>query len=457
MIGEKTAILGSKFVVDTWQVPLEVLEKFKATIKDVDGEDLNFNFFAHKPDETTMFARGDLGLIAECFKDFKIIDKRSTNPMKNPIEFTGKLRPHQQGVADSIVNGKGFGTITAPPRFGKTVVMCYIAAKLKLKALFLSHQIDLSKQALNTFYNFTNVMDLEYQLGHPIIGIVNEWDDLAKYDVCFMPYQKWVMGKDADSMLEKYRDEFGLVLVDEAHRSNANRYSQVVSSFNPKYRHGVSATIEIKSNRHVINNFVLGPIVAEGVTDQVPCQTRIVNTGVWLPLRTSGDKFFFGKMLNFLASHKQRNDLLVSYIKSYADAGHFCIAVADRVNMLNYVTDELNKRGIKAQAFHRKAVPRKELREQVLTKCRNGEITVLVALRSMVLGLDIPRLTAFFNLTPTANKPNYYQELSRVRTPYKGKYMAYIIDFLDSHPIANACLKTREQVYKDEKFEIIRI
>lgn len=457
MIGDKTAILGSKLEVDSWQVSFEIMERFKASIKNSDGEDVNFNFFAHRENETTQFARGDLGLIKECFPDFKIIDKRSTKPIQIPLEFTGQLRPHQQSVADKIVNGQGNGTISAPPRFGKTVVMCYIACKLKLKALFLSHQIDLSKQALKTFYDFTNVMDLEYEAGKQLIGIVNDWEDLNKYDICFMPYQKFVMGKNADEMLEKYRDEFGLVFVDEAHRSNATRYSQVVSSFNPKYRHGVSATIEIKSQRHVINNFVLGPIVAEGVTDQVHCQARVVETGVWLPLHSSGDKYFFGKMLNFLASHQQRNDFLVSYIESYAVAGHFCIAVADRVNMLNYVTEKLKNKGIAAQAFHRKAVPKKQLREQVLTKCRNGEITVLVALRSMVLGLDIPRLTAFFNLTPTANQPNYYQELSRVRTPYEGKYMAYIVDFLDAHPIAAACLKTREKVYQKERFEIIRI
>ena len=456
MIGDKTAILGSKLEVDTWQVSLEMLEKFKATIKDSDGDDVNFNFFAHQENETTQFARGDLRLIKECFHDFKIIDKRSTNPMKNPIEFTGSLRPNQQIVADKIVNGNGYGNFQAAARFGKTVVMAYIATKLKLKALFLSHQIDLSKQALKTFYDFTNIMDLEYEAGKQLIGIVNHWDDLGKYDVCFMPYQKFVMGKNADEMLVKYRDEFGLVFVDEAHRSNATRYSQVVSSFNPKYRHGVSATIEIKSKRHVINNFVLGPIVAEGVTDQVHCQVKIVETGVWLPIRSSGDKYFFGKMLNFLASHQQRNDLLVSYIESYAKVGHFCIAVADRVNMLNYVTEKLKAKGIAAQAFHRKAVPKKQLREQVLTKCRNGEITVLVALRSMVLGLDIPRLTAFFNLTPSANQPNYYQEVSRVRTPYAGKYMAYVVDFLDDHPIAKSCLATRTKVYRKEKFEVLR-
>jgi superfamily II DNA or RNA helicase len=195
--------------------------------------------------------------------------------------------------------------------------------------------------------------------------------------------------------------------------------------------------------------------VAEGIADQVHCQVRIVQTGVYLPMKAGSDKYFFGKMLNFLAGHQQRNDFLISYISAYAKKGHFCIAVSDRVNMLNYITDKLQKEGIAAQAFHRKAVPHKNQREQVLMKARNGEITVLVALRSMVLGLDIPRLTAFFNLTPSANPPNYYQELSRVRTPYEGKFMAYVVDFLDAHPVAKACMASRKKVYKKENFEVL--
>lgn len=454
------AILASQLEVPTHLVPWEAFDRFKATIKNADGEDVNFQFYAHGNDNITRFARGDLSLIKKCFRDVEIIDKRATPPMSTPITFTGSLYDNQQRVADIITKGNGFGTVSAPPRFGKTVVMCHVTCKLGLKTLFLSHQIDLSKQALKTFYKMTDIIDLEYEAGRPLIGIVQNWEDLEKYDVCFMPYQKFATGKGAKEALEKYRNQFGLIWIDEAHRSNAKRYSQVVGSFNPKYRHGVSATIEIKSKRHVINNFILGPIVAEGVADQVPCQVRLVNTGVHIPMRASSDKLFFGKMLNFLASHKERNDTLIAWIAAYAEKGHFCIAVADRINMLKYVEEKLKKRGIAAKAFHSKAFPKKYHREKLLDECRRGEITALIALRSMVVGLDIPRLTAFFNLTPSANQPNYYQELSRVRTPFKeGDYekkLAYIVDFVDVHPVAKACLNNRQKVYVKERFEIVK-
>lgn len=449
------AVLASRFSVPTHLVPFDALEEFTTTIKDIDGQDVNFQFYEHDYDAGfTHFARGDLDLIQKHFGEVPMEDRRAAPKMQHQINFTATLRPHQQVVADTIVYGDGYGTVSAPPRFGKTVVMTYITCKLGLKTLFLSHQIDLSKQALKTFYNMTDVMDVEYTENRPLIGMINKWSDIDKYDVCFMTYQKLVTGKGAKEALEKYQDAFGLIFVDEVHRASATKYSQVVSNFNSKFRHGVSATIEIKSKRHVINNFVLGPIVAEGNADQVPCQVKIAETNVKIPM-VARDKTFFGQMLTFLASHKPRNDYLVSYIAAYAEAGHYCIAVADRVNMINYIVEHLKKRGIAAQAFHSKAVPKKPMREKILVKARKGEIRVLVCMRSMVLGLDIPRLTAFFNLAPTANPPNYYQEFSRVRTPYPGKNISYVIDFLDNHPVASSCMATREKLYHEKKLEVL--
>jgi superfamily II DNA or RNA helicase len=436
-------------------VPLESLERFTTTIKDSEGDDVNYQFYNHDFEKgVTHFARGDLDLIQEFFGDIPMEDHRAEPRMAHQIEFTKTLYPNQQQVADSILTGDGYGTISAPPRFGKTVVMCYIACKLGLKTIFLSHQIDLAKQALKTFYDFTNIMDLEYDTGKQIVGLVTKWSDLDKFDVSFMPYHKFVTGKGASEALEKYQDAFGLVFVDEVHRASATKYSGVVSNFNSKYRHGVSATIEIKSQRHKINNFVLGPIVAEGDADQVPCQVKIVETHIKIPM-VARDRTFFGQMLTYLASHKTRNDFLVSYIAAYAEAGHFCIAVADRTNMINYIVERLNLRGITAQAFHAKAFKKISLREKALQKARSGEIRVLVAMRSMVLGLDIPRVTTFFNLAPTANPPNYYQEFSRVRTPFPGKSLSYVVDFVDNHPVAYSCMTTREKLYHEKNLEVL--
>jgi len=451
-------VLLDKLYVPTDLVPLQCLSEFMATVRDVDDVDINLSFFEHDyAAGITKFARGDLKLIEKIFGHLNIDDQRVSVPIKIPLQFTGKLRPNQEAVAAKILNGGGYGMVSAPPRFGKTVVMTYVTCALGLKTLFLSHQIDLSQQALKTFWKMTNILDIEYDANKQLMGIVEKWEDLDKYEVAFMPYQKFIKSEASWERLRQCRDKFGLVFIDEVHRSNAPQYSKVVSSFNSRWRLGVSATVKIKSGMDIVSQYIVGPIIAKGEAEQVPCQVRIVKTGVIIPFRCINIKKFFLDMLDFLANNDQRNDFIVDYIAAYARNGHYCIAMSERKKMINYIVEGLKKRGVKAQAFHGDIVKTKKQREKILENARKGNIEVLVANRSMTLGLDIPRLTTFFNLTPSANKPNYFQDLSRIRTPFENKRMGYIIDFVDFHPICAGCLSSRKAVYKNNNFQIIQV
>ena len=449
-------VLLDKLYVPTHMVPLEAISDFGATVKDVDGNDINLQFFEHDYETNiSKFARGDLKLIKHHFGHLNIDDQRASVPLSIPLKFKGDLRPNQKTLVEKVLKGDGYGMISAPPRYGKTVVMTYITCALGLKTLFLSHQIDLSQQAIKTFWKMTNILDLEFDADKKLIGLVEKWEDLDKYEVAFMPYQKFIQNENSWNKLKEYRDKFGLVFVDEVHRANATQYSKVVSGFNSRWRLGVSATVKIKSGMDIVSQYILGPVVARGSVDQVPCQVRIVKTGVVIPFRCVSTKKFFVDLHDFLANHKQRNDFIIDYIAAYAASGHYCLAVAERTKMLDYIANGLKQRGIVAKAFHANAVKIKKVRENVLQEARRGEIQVLVANRKMTLGLDIPRLTTFFNLTPSANKPNYYQDFSRVRTPFENKTLAYIVDFLDWHPVCFGCMNSRKSLYKQHDFDII--
>ena len=448
-------ILAEKLLVPTNLVPLNALNDFMATVKDKNGEDYNLQFYEHFLMEgVTKFQRGETKLIKKHWAKYDIDDQRSTAQIEHPITFTKKLYPNQQTVVDTVLKSDGCGIIQAPPRFGKTVVMTYLACKLGYKTLFLSHQVDLSKQALKTLWRMTNILEVEAKVGRPLAGIVTTWKQIEKFDIAFMPYQKFITNEKAWDMLKKYSDEFGLVFIDECHRSNAPRYSEVVSGFNSRWRIGVSATPKIKSKMDIVSRYTIGPIIAKGEADQVPCRVKIVKTGVAIPFKLGNINTFFLSMYDFLQNHNERNKFIADYIAAYARAGHYCIAVSERIRMLDTITDLLKKEGLKVAAFHGQALKTKNQREQILQAARNGEIQILMANRNMVLGLDIPRLTTFFNLTPSSNQPNYYQELSRVRTPYPNKLLAYIVDFVDFHPITYGCLSTRKKVYLQEGFEV---
>lgn len=476
------AILESYLSVPAHLVPLEALEEFRITLKDREGDSYDRDFFAYDPaTDMYKFERGNLELIRKTFKDIEIEDRRSVVPMMcndivtdqgdRGLKLTAKLRPGftdssgkyrngQEDVAREIVNGDGFGQVKAPPRFGKTITMIGITAQLQQKTLFLSHQEDLAEQVYSSIINFTNILDLEYKAEKQIAGIVKDWKDLDEWDICIMPYQKFVSGKNAEEMLRKYKNRFGVVWVDEAHKGKAERYSVIISSWNARYRLGVSGTTELKGDYHLINDYTLGPVVIKGYAKQIPCTVHTVETKTKVPYKVS--KLFFTQACSYLAKNLERNKIVLDILYQWAQAGHYIIAVSDRTGQIDSLTKELTNAGIKAESFHAKRFTKtkvgKKKREECLNRMRKGEIQVLNAMRSMVLGLDIPRATTFVNIQPTSHPQNYYQEYCRVRTPFEEngykKEMAYIIDLVDDHSFLKNCYLSRRKLYKEEKFVI---
>lgn len=814
----ENARLEHKLIVPAHLVPLNALQNFTVSLKNDEGEMVDYAYYyIDYAQNLYYFDRGDLGQIYKTFPYLTIEDRRSAPLMNSSnivtnkglgLTFTGKLRENQQPVADALINGLGYGQLKAHPRFGKTVVMVNVVCRLGLKTLMLSHQIDLAKQAYDKFLQYTNVAELEAVAGRKIVGIVDKWEDMLKFDVCIMPYQKFVSGKDKEVWLDKLRNQFGLIFIDECfeystkvtlangsqenigklvsrllngdnihvmsyndetkiwepkrvsgyskkratnewvrvglggssgvlcspnhgwylegykktradelkigdrvmvlpnndgrisypralgewqkqliyggvlgdfhlqstknrarvkvvqgkkqeeyykykekilgdylradtkeylqgyskvgtcsnnslssveildiqnvweqqpemfiklmddrawaflfmdngsysnssarlhinrldekdasivvkvlnerfnintvlkdykgctitfsvadydifcervgkyfhpsmkyklrkdfifeegyddsqnhsletvtslskkpikdkspmmyniqvddnhnylvgsakflvsncHKVKADTYAHTVSSFNSKFRYGVSGTTELKNNMHLLGLHVLGPVVVEGHGDQLPFSVTTYNTGVAVAIRPG--KMFFTMALSYLAGHDGRNQFMLSVIKPWLEAGHTIIATSERTGHCDWFADQIKKLGFTAEAYHAKRFKTKNQREEMLERVRNGKTQAMIAMRSMVLGLDIPRATGFFNLLPTAHPQNYFQEFSRVRTPYEVndeqgnvqfiKSQGWVIDFRDNHHILKACYRVRRRVYQEE-------
>lgn len=220
------------------------------------------------------FARGDLGKVYKHFKDFDLADRRVAPPMDHPISMRSTLftpetdvqeRNQQQVHAEWLAHG--YGQIKAPARFGKTITVSAIIASLGLKALILSHQWDILDQFEKTIREHTDVEDLEKFSGCKLVGRLDDedWDNFEHLDIVLSSWQSW-WHPSKRHYLRKYRDRFGVVLVDESHLSQAECYSRVVDAFNAKYRCGNTATPYKLNELHVIIENILGPVVTHGTT-----------------------------------------------------------------------------------------------------------------------------------------------------------------------------------------------
>jgi superfamily II DNA or RNA helicase len=455
-------ILDSKLRIPWDKVSYDILNAFKSIIKDKDGNEQILEFYYRDVEnEQIIFPRGNAEALQNYFGHLlpQVIDRRSKAPMRvRDLTFTKSLYPNQQTVIDKFLRSlespfSGGGQIIAPPRFGKTVVMTWLACHLKLKTLFLNHQTDLSKQAIKTFYKMTNIIDLEYIHNRQIIGLIEDWEDLDKdYDVAFMPYQKF-LSENGRERLQEYANQYGAIFIDESHRAAAEGYSRTIGNMNSYIRIGFTGTPERKDQLHIINDYIIGPELVRGEAPQIPCEVQVVRTGVRVPYQ-AGSNMFFVLTDKYLTDHKDRNALILSYLLAYAKAGHSILVLAKTTRHVEYFAKTLTEAGFKAEAYHAKRFKNNEEREACLNRLRAGESQVMVAIRKMTLGLDIPRLTAVFNIMPMSNEPDYFQEICRVRTPYEGKEKGFIVDFVDEHHIHKAQYKTRRRVYSKEGFPI---
>jgi superfamily II DNA or RNA helicase len=161
-------------------------------------------------------------------------------------------------------------------------------------------------------------------------------------------------------------------------------------------------------------------------------------------------------MLAAMVKNEERNQLIVDEAVRDAEAGRYVLITTERTKHAKALCDAINARGI--ASIH--VVGSTTERDKLWDRARSGEIRVVVAMRRITrLGIDVPLWDCFYNILPTSNPHNYYQELSRVRTHYADKPMPIIKDFVDDveNEARGAIIGTmtkRHAVYLEQGFDI---
>lgn len=319
------------------------------------------------------------------------------------------------------------------------------------KTIVFAHQTDLLVQLYDTFMKFTNLPDLQTP-GDPIVGFAKDISDFDKLDVVLCTKQTFdhINNKPMLAVIQKM---FGSVFVDEVHFLAAEMYSKTLNRFWAKTRRGVTATPKRKDGFDVVTQEIIGPTIHTITPEQVkqvPMEVERINTNVKLKVRN------FTKILGLLAENERRNELIVGHMVQDVSLGHTIIAVTDRKQHQMELKKLLKQHGIECELFNGELGANREKRKQILNRLREREVPVLIAMRNMTTGLDIPRADMFYNLLPSANavkdgedmgEGGYEQQCTRVRTEFPGKTVCKVKDFVDSFGIAYACWNERRKTY----------
>jgi superfamily II DNA or RNA helicase len=344
---------------------------------------------------------------------------------------------------------KGYGQIVAPPRSGKTVISALLSSRSNTRVVIIVHQKELIDQFYNTFMEFTDIQDKGRIMGRSLIKINPLPSEVGMLSVCLYTWQQF-LSKNGSKRLLQVRDKFGLQIIDEVHKSSADRYSEIVSRFKSKYRCGFTATPERRDQLDFRQDNIIGPPTVIGGREQLQCEYTVVNTQWLVPeyQRWSNQKWNF--FWNRISKDEERNNLIIDYAVKDVAEGHKIIIPVKRVAHAQVLADAIGKR-IEGNTVAFVSSVKK--RAQVSEGIRAGEYDVVTATKNMIsLGFDAPPMSCLYVVVPVFDKNVFYQEYSRIRTVFQGKKKPLIRLFVDEGGMVESFIKMAFTEFKKRKF-----
>lgn len=129
-----------------------------------------------------------------------------------------------------------------------------------------------------------------------------------------------------------------------------------------------------------------------------------------------------------LAKAYKKIPLLLALLKNKGKENIFHTIVYCAENQVNELTLLLSELGLRVHKFD-STVPSKE-RQEILKAFANAEIQVLVAIKCLDEGVDVPSTRCAYFLASTSNPREFVQRRGRILRTFPGKHLAEIHDFI---------------------------
>lgn len=371
-----------------------------------------------------------------------------------------ELRPYQQQAIqktlEAIKQGKSNKQVwVMATGTGKTVCFAKLASHVinttGKKVLILAHREELLEQAKNKILQTDPTLKVGIEMAENVIGLDYQSIDVV---VASVP----TLGREGSSRILKFNPEdFGLVVVDEAHHASANSYVNVLKHFGvlkPRREDeergmteildgdwntkcillGVTATPSRSDNRginYVFDDVVFEYNIIEAIKEKYLSPIRAIRVKTATDIsgikRTAGD--FNLKDLEEAVNTKDRNELIVKAYKEIIPGKQAIIFAVDINHALDIVKTFVAGGIVTSFVF---GSTDKETRNQRLIDFNDKKIQVMVNVGVLTEGVDIPSVDAILMARPTTSGILYSQMLGRGTRLYPGKEYLMVIDFVDT-------------------------
>lgn len=325
-----------------------------------------------------------------------------------------------------------YGILQSPAGSGKTQIGIALACAIGRKTLWLTHTIDLLIQSKNR---------AEQYMDSALTGTITEGRVHIGKGITFATVQTM-----CNLDLERYKDTWDCVIVDECHRvagtpTAVTQFSKVLNSLAARHKYGLSATVHRADGMIAATYALLGKIAYqvpdEAVADkimQVTVLPRPTNIGLSKEFLDTDGTIIYAKLVNYLVEDFCRNGLIVGDLM--LNSNHYNLILSDRLAHLEYLMNHLPKQ-LRAQAVmvdgKMTSKNGKAKREQALADMRAGKKRYLFATYSLAKeGLDIPRLDRLYLTTPQKDYAVVAQSIGRIARTFEGKGEPIAYDYVDN-------------------------
>lgn len=303
---------------------------------------------------------------------------------------------------------------------GKTVTAISDAKRVGKRTLFIAHTHELVEQAAQTFGRLWS----EVSVGR-FVDSIKQPDS---YVVCGS-VQSIALN------LDMFRPEdFGYLIIDEAHHASADSYQKVLSYFRPDFTLGLTATPERSDDKNIIDIFKniahkLDIQTAVEIGELVPVRCIRIHTNIDLTKVRFNSVQYNIRDLESKIFVPERNMLIVDTFMEYVSTKRTVIFCAS-VKHAEQIAGMIRERGVSAYAVS--GSMKSSERKEFLSKFAKGEIKALCACDLLNEGWDCPETEVLFMARPTMSKVLYTQQLGRGMRLSEGKECLLVFDFVDN-------------------------
>lgn len=313
---------------------------------------------------------------------------------------------------------------------GKTYASAFALREINPKrALFLVHREQIAKQALKSYKKiFGKTKSL---------GIVS--GNRRDFDADFIFATMQMMSKE--EIFTRYeKNEFDVIVLDEAHHVGAESYKKIMNYFKPKFWLGMTASPDT-------NQYDIYSIFNHQIAYEIRLQ-QALEEDLLCPFHYFGiteleiNDVVFDDSVGVKNFNRLISDARVDYI---IDKANFYGYSGERVKGLVFcsrkdeareLSDKFNQRGFRTEALTGEDT--QEKRERVIERLASdndvdNQLDYIFTVDIFNEGVDVPEINQIIMLRPTESPVVFVQQLGRGLRKFDEKEYVVILDFIGNY------------------------